>query len=441
MDRNEEYKALLRELDQTPPELEYSVTRAKARAKRSRARRWFGVPAGTLAGAFAAFVLLVNTVPTFALACSRIPVLGELAAAVDWSGSLSRAVEHDYVQTIGQSQTKDGVTVTAEYAIVDRRRVELFFTTENEDEAYPYTVMHASLPENGGNVAVLTHGTHEENGALRQVTLDFNAGQQVPDELTLDLFVQPIQTRNGSGTGNRLEDMTQFTFQLRFDPDKTINGRTYELGQWLEVEGQRILVDRLEVYPTHARLMLRDDPDNDLRLTDLDFYLEDELGERYESEGGISGYRDADTGFAFDQRVASPWFSKGERLTLYVTAMAWLDEDDCQVTVDLTRGTAQNLPEGVTLEEVRRGGDSGRIELCFRVPNFGGSYPQLFDWTYTDPEGGTHQSNASGMNTDDTEDVYYEMFYLDDYPYDSVILTLERTQWGALKEPIAVEIK
>ena len=441
MDRNEEYKALLRELDQTPPELEYTVTRAKARAKRSRARRWFGVPAGTLAGAFAAFVLLVNTVPTFALACSRIPVLGELAAAVDWSGSLSRAVEHDYVQTIGQSQTKDGVTVTAEYAIVDRRRVELFFTTENEDEAYPYTVMHASLAENGGNVAVFTHGTHEENGALRQVTLDFNAGQQVPDELTLDLFVQPIQTRNSPGTGNGLEDMTQFTFQLRFDPDKTINGRTYELGQWLEVEGQRILVDRLEVYPTHARLMLRDDPDNDLRLVDLDFYLEDELGERYESEGGISGYSDPDTGFAFDQRVASPWFSKGERLTLYVTAMAWLDEDDCQVTVDLTRGTAQNLPEGVTLEEVRRGGDSGRIELCFRVPNFGGSYPQLFDWTYTDPEGGTHRSNSSGMNTDDTEDVDYEMFYLEDYPYDTVTLTLNRTQWGTLEDPIAVEIQ
>ena len=131
----------------------------------------------------------------------------------------------------------------------------------------------------------------------------------------------------------------------------------------------------------------------------------------------------------------------GERLTLYVTAMAWLDEDDCQVTVDLTRGTAQNLPEGVTLEEVRRVEGSGHIELCFRVPNFGGSYPQLFDWTYTDPEGGTHRSNSSGMNTDDTEDVDYEMFYLEDYPYDTVTLTLERTQWGALKEPIAVEIK
>ena len=79
MNRNEEYNTLLRELDQTPPELEYTVTRAKARARRHQARRWVGVPVGTLAGAFAAFVLLVNTVPTFALACSHVPVLGDLA--------------------------------------------------------------------------------------------------------------------------------------------------------------------------------------------------------------------------------------------------------------------------------------------------------------------------------------------------------------------------
>ena len=34
MNRNEEYNTLLWELDQTPPELEYTVTRAKARARR-----------------------------------------------------------------------------------------------------------------------------------------------------------------------------------------------------------------------------------------------------------------------------------------------------------------------------------------------------------------------------------------------------------------------
>lgn len=32
------------------------------------------------------------------------------------------------------------------------------------------------------------------------------------------------------------------------------------------------------------------------------------------------------------------------------------------------------------------------------------------------------------------------MVYLEDYPYDTVTLTLNRTRWGALEDPIAVEI-
>ena len=438
MDRKEEYSALLRELDQTPPELEYSVSRAKARARRGRARRWLGIPAGTLAGVFAAFVLLVNTVPTFALACSRLPVLGELAAAVDWSDSLSRAVEHEYVQPIGQSQTIDGLTVTVEYAIVDRRRVELFVTTQCGDEAYPYADLHASVEDKSAHTAVLTHGSYEEHGQLRQITIDFNAGQQVPEELTVRFYAQPRQSY-GDGGESALEDMTQFTFALRFDPDKVITGRTYEVRQWLELDGQRVRVDRLEVYPTHARLMLRDDPDNDLRLVDLDFYLEDGEGTRYEAEGGIAGYSDPVTGFAFDHRVASPWYSEGEGLTLYVTAAAWLDEDHSQVTVDLTRGAAQGLPDGAALEEVRRNGD--HTELVFLCADRGmARLAQLFSWTYTDPEGGVHHSTSGGSASDDEAGITREMVYLEDYPYDTVTLTLNRTRWGALEDPIAVEI-
>lgn len=151
MNRNEEYNTLLRELDQTPPELEYTVTRAKARARRHQARRWVGVPVGTLAGTFAAFVLLVNTVPTFALACSHVPVLGDLAAAVDWSGSLSRAVEHDYVQVIGQSQTKDGITMAVEYVIVDQQQVNLFVCVENEDGRSPIPCSTATSTQATGH--------------------------------------------------------------------------------------------------------------------------------------------------------------------------------------------------------------------------------------------------------------------------------------------------
>ncbi|MFR6095761.1 MAG: hypothetical protein ACLUIW_10750 [Dysosmobacter welbionis] len=75
MTRNEEYQALLQELETTPAALDGAVERALRRRKRDRRLRLFGVPAGSLAACFAAFVLLVNLFPPFARACGSVPVL------------------------------------------------------------------------------------------------------------------------------------------------------------------------------------------------------------------------------------------------------------------------------------------------------------------------------------------------------------------------------
>ena len=110
MTRNEEYLTLLQELETTPAALDGTAERALRRRRRDRRLRFFGVPAGSLAACFIAFVLLVNLFPPFARACGGVPVLRALAQAVAWSPSLSAAVENDYVQPMGQSQTVNGVT-------------------------------------------------------------------------------------------------------------------------------------------------------------------------------------------------------------------------------------------------------------------------------------------------------------------------------------------
>ncbi len=118
MDRMEEYRALQRELEQTPAALEGTLQRARARQRRER-RGWraFGASFGGVAAVFALFVVLVNVSGPFAAACESIPILKDLAAAVSFSHSLSSAVDHGYVQTIGQSQSDNGVTVDLEYCI------------------------------------------------------------------------------------------------------------------------------------------------------------------------------------------------------------------------------------------------------------------------------------------------------------------------------------
>lgn len=444
MNRNEEYNTLLRELDQTPPELEYTVTRAKARARRHQARRWVGVPVGTLAGAFAAFVLLVNTVPTFALACSHVPVLGDLAAAVDWSGSLSRAVEHDYVQVIGQSQTKDGITMAVEYVIVDQQQVNLFVCVENEDGTKPYTLLNCDIDAGDRAFSVVSSGQQEKNGELRRYIIDFNDKNQVPDRMTVTFGVRPVESLSAmdevmaSAPGGPAEET--FAFDITFDPAYTASGVVYQVDRWLELDGQRICVEALEIYPTHARLKLKDSGDNSMWLEALDFYLEDEEGNRYEAEGGLAGYSDPVTGFAFDRRVASPWFAGTERLTLYVTSVSWLDPDRQEVTVDLVGKTAVGLPEGAALTGVNRGKEG--VELRFEAPmrEFGGV--NLFRGCYFDPTGKEYSCTRSEVSTNDELDVMEPVVYLEpNYAYDTVTLRLNRTLWHRLDTPLAVEIK
>ena len=149
MDRMEEYQALLHELEDTPPALEYTVQRAKARAKKARRGRRFGAPLGSIAAACLAFVLLVNVSTPFARACGKVPVLKELAAAVAFSPSLKAAVENDYVQPVGQTQSANGVTMTVEYLIVDQKQVNIFFTLTSE--VYEYLDYSPEIRDINGN--------------------------------------------------------------------------------------------------------------------------------------------------------------------------------------------------------------------------------------------------------------------------------------------------
>lgn len=60
MSRKEEYWTLIQTLNETPAALDGAVDRARARARRSRAGRRFGIPLASLAGVAAAFAVLVN---------------------------------------------------------------------------------------------------------------------------------------------------------------------------------------------------------------------------------------------------------------------------------------------------------------------------------------------------------------------------------------------
>ena len=453
MNRTEEYWALVAQLRETPPELAGTVDRARARARRKRRGKRLGIPLASLGGVAAAFVVLVNCSTPFAMACRRVPFVRELAQAVAFQPSLKAAFENDYVQPVGQSQTQNGITATVEYLIVDQTSLNVFYTLSWAGETW-LDVVPDLLDENGaspegsrgaswGDPA----GTEED---YRLMTFYFD-GAVLPEKLQLVLEVSdsgrdkvtnqlaaPTDAPVDSSPWPDAESsapspvLAEFTFPLTIDPSLLGPGRTVEVGQWVELDGQRLYLDQLTIDPTRMELTLEADPDNTAELRSLDCYALDGAGNRYGKPSITYGGGEA-------IQLESCYFSENQDLTLYIEEAQWLDKDRTSFTLDLTTGEADWLPENLTDVTIER--REGNVYLSFRNDD----QVVTFDGYYYDPEGGEHTWGSMSMSSIDEDgdgrnEALTEYRVLRDYPWDTVTIGLSSNRVTAFDPPIQVNL-
>ena len=455
MNRNEEYQALLQELEPTPPALAGTTERALRRRRRDRRLRLFGVPVGSLAACFIAFVLLVNLFPPFARACGNVPVLRALAQAVAWSPSLSAAVENDYVQPIGQSQTENGITATIEYVIVDQKQVHIFFTLKGEG----YESLSAEMPEFTPKqcCSVLGADTGQAPGTLLRFSLDYQ-DSDVPDRFTMTFGVtgesgkeefpdptpphaeQSPQDAMLEESPERVPDiLATFNFDLAFDPTYTARGEIVPVNSTFQLDGQTLTVTEVEVYPTHVRVNVEGAADNTAWLEGLDFYLENEDGERFDSiTNGVSATGDPDTPAMKSFRLESPYFADSAHLTLHITGATWLDKEKERVRADLKAGTVEWLPEGVSVQSMQHRQD-GWV-LTFDVTAPADAHKQVFASRYYGEDGTEYDMDRFGWSF--LDDGHGEAYLpLRGYEQDTVWLELSWSHASQAETPVTIPIK
>ena len=434
MNRMEEYEALLRQPEELPPALENTVGRARARARRRRLRRRISTPAGSVAAVFAVFVLMVNLWTPFALACAKVPVLKELTAAVAFSPSLKAAVENDYVQYIGQSQTDNGITVNLEYLMADQGGLMLFLSITGPEEATSFMPSpEFTTPDGEGldgySVLASSVAPRELSNAIT-VAFKGEGAPRLPEALRLTCQVQahiPGVTDHETWTAD-----AAFTFDFPLDQRFRGQGRTVEVNRWIQLDGNDIRIVDLELYPTHARLNLEQAPDNAEELQGLNFYLEDGEGNRYE-EGSASGLAALGDSYLFE----SPYFSDPDSLTLHITRAEWLEKSQKFITISLKTGEAlEPMPEGMEISAIRL--DETTARVAFLAPMPPGSsetsmnFYQLGSGAYRLPDGTEEYTDGHSTYVSDTlwRDTPYETpipegYFVEEY-------TIENCYWDVI---------
>lgn len=425
MNRNDEYWNLITELHQEPPELAHLVSNA---VRRGKCRRWKGPTTffGSLASVCAAFVMMVNMSPAFAISCGDIPVLKELATLVAWSPSLKSAIEHDFIQYVGESQTANGITFTLEYVIADEQEIVVFYRTEGAEGRHSVS---CRLSDQSGT-ELFGYSVHCTVASNNLNTFEIHFKETKPPsnlilEVTLHLY-------NDQGT---VLTSVPMTFTVHLDPEKTAKAIVIPVEQWVELDGQRLLVERLELSPTKTMLYLDDDSKNTTWLQNLDFYFTDKNGIHYtQNDSALSAYgRPESEGFYTYCHQSLYFLEELEGLTLHITKASWLNKTTPSIQVDLTTGKTDWLPEcieslTVTEENIAGLGPQKTLHIFTDLRH------SPLEYTYYDPEGGKHFFSGGSSVGKSFE------YVLENYPFDTVYLTLSTHRITNLNAPLSVPI-
>ena len=429
MTRMEEYQALRQALETVPEAMETVAERALAREKTCRKKkRVWGIPVGSLAACFALFLLLVNCFPTFAAACEGLPVLGELAEALRFDKSLRRAVENEYVQPLGLSQTENGITARVEYLIVDQKNVNVFFRFYASDGRSLRAGYRADTP---GCVSVMENLDVLEDGTLRRIGI--MATDELPDTLELTLFAY-----DGAYGSYKDGDLAaEFHFSIEYDPNFTAQGEVIPVGTAFTLEGQTLTVDRAEIYPTHMRLIVQEAEENTANLRSLDFCLTDDQGGTYEAGAGSvvsMGTGENENCYLLE----SPWFQDGKHFTLHIRGAQFLTKGKEWVRVDLQAKTIEGLPDGAALDEIRLYDDTWQVSVrTDSMPKGTARRASLFGSEYHNEDGTIQGYTGRGYSGGDGG---WEYVILEDYPENVVYLKLSHDRTVLLPQSLDIPI-
>ena len=429
MNRNSEYEAMLQELNQPVPALETTLDRAYKK-KRKRTTRMIFRPVAGMAACFAIFVLLVNFCTPVAYACSLVPGLRELAAAITFSKSLTDAVENEYVQPMELTQTENGITAEVAYLIVDQKQVNVFYRLDSKQ----YDQLEAD-PEvlNADGIRPASCGYHStgfgaENGELRCLNIDF-VEENVPDSLIIKLKVYtngivheevaPDQAVEDIYSDNPYEEpdyLAQFEFMLEFDPKFTAAGKVFPVNQTVILDGQAITITDIEVYPSHMRVDIAESGDNTAWLKKLDFYIETDWGMKFDPvSNGITATGSADSPSMVSYRADSTYFYEAQHLKLVITGAQWLRKDLETTYLNLVTGEHGELPEGAVFDSARKQGSGWVVRFRAAWEQDEPMY-QLFGHLFYDADGNEYEINQwSSMYGDADEDGNITYFY-DEFP-------------------------
>ncbi|WP_144510312.1 DUF4179 domain-containing protein [Bacillus sp. FJAT-22090] len=345
------------------------------RAKIIKRSSWSIVIAAIL---LISFVTSISVSPVFASKVAAIPGLDRIVALIQQDRGLIAAVENDFYQPINKSQEKNGITVTLDGVIADKKGMVVFYSVRSKEKNQPLEIEYIKLMgEKYGNLPV--HDTTfwgmdspiiEEKIFSSMMTLETMENHIVGDGNLL----WTIGLKNGSQVEN---------FQIPFKFTKSsVVSKTIDLNKEVTIEGQRIIVEKVTINPIRAEVKLKIDPNNSKKIFSFDnLKFTNDIGDEWIINNIGTLYRNLD-GTEWTITLQSPYFNKSDNLKLVFGKIEAINKDDAFILIDTESKKFLKQP----VESVFSDLEIEKSKVSF-IMNVNGDYKMLVSSSFIDNEG------------------------------------------------------
>ena len=344
---------------------------------------------GIAAAVAAAFVIIfagvVNYFPVTAYAMSKIGFLGDLARAVTLDESMRVCLEKEYAQYVGEKKTTaDGNASEVCCMVVDASRVSIFFQTEIpgrgkiSHERDGQKVFDVNIQEEPGNIGYTSTIISTDAENLYEYRMDF-MDKKIPEILNFRINYYEV----GKDGDEKIASYSDYTLYPDMKYAKVV--KTYEVNKSFYVEGQKITIESLEIYPTQAKLLLQSDKGNTARLNDISVLLYDDKGREYKQNrnGTVGTY--GEDGNLDAKWYESSYFTDTDSITAVIDGVEMIPEEKRYGGISYKNKQIDNMPDGVSLKEMALEKE-GRLKIELNVPEANGKWAYIMRWEYIGKE-------------------------------------------------------
>ncbi|TDL80288.1 DUF4179 domain-containing protein [Peribacillus frigoritolerans] len=316
----------------------------KAKRKKKRPSiKWASLAAAVF---IFTFITLVRVSPVFAEYVSSFPGMEKMVEIIRFNKGLMSAVENNFAQEIGVSDEHSSIKITIDSAIMDQRKLKIFYTIHNQSEKAKVKIKNMELHSGSADLtqnAFFTSG-HIDEELAKNKSSDWSMEYDFSEPMNKEDFQLKLEVHTKRPLSRPEAAVFQFSFHLDQDlVDEKM--KVINIDQTVTVQKQKITFKKAEITPLSAALQVQFDKNNTMELFVFeDLRLVDERGEPWSIyHNGLVGKEiSASEDMIY---LESNYFEQPKELYLEFSKIHAVKKSDLVVIVDPETNTVLKRPQ------------------------------------------------------------------------------------------------